>query len=278
MRHAVVLALLAACVVGDGSDDPDGGEYGEDAPPAPDDFDAHAARDLHETYDVDYTGQGDATHRLDVYAPLAPATAPRPVVIWIHGGGFAKNNRRDGHIVRLARETARLGFVAVSIDYTLANPDLDPRHPFPYPWSAVTAARSDALAALRYLRAHAAELAIDPQRVAVGGASAGAMTALEVAYLAPPAERDPGIRAVVDLWGAMEQQTLLQPGDAPLLVIHGTADDLWMPYPQAVRLRDSARAANVPCRFIPLPGKNHGPWGGLDAYLDDIRPFLRANL
>ena len=65
---------------------------------------------------------------------------------------------------------------------------------------------------------------------------------------------------------------------APLVIFHGTADQLWMPYAQALRLRDSARAAGVPCDFNPLPGKNHGPWDGLDAYLDEIRPFLRAHL
>ncbi|MEO8554871.1 MAG: hypothetical protein ABI678_33060, partial [Kofleriaceae bacterium] len=168
--------------------------------------------------------------------------------------------------------------VSVSIDYTLANTHLDPQHPYPYPWNAVSAARGDAMAALRFLRAHASEYGIDPQRVAVGGAAARAMTALEVAYGSTPADRDPGILAVVDLWGAIESQTLLQRGDAPLLIFHGTADHLWMPYQHALDLRDSAHAMDVPCKLVPLQGRGHGPWDGLDAYLGDIRPFLRNHL
>jgi dipeptidyl aminopeptidase/acylaminoacyl peptidase len=76
----------------------------------------------------------------------------------------------------------------------------------------------------------------------------------------------------------MEQKQLLQTGDAPLLILHGTADHQWMPYAQAIRLRDSARTHGVPVTFVPLPGKNHGPWDDLSDYLDDITPFLRQHL
>lgn len=216
-------------------------------------------------------------HELDLYPPATSTAGARPLVVWIHGGAFAKNSRRDPHLVRLARHTASLGYVSVSIDYTLANAGLDEEHPFPYPAAAVAAARDDARAALRFLRAHAGELGIDPDAVAIGGASAGAITALTVAYGSTPEKRDPGIRAVVDLWGALPGSGL-EPGDAPLLVLHGTADQRWMPFAQAERLRDSARAAGVPCTFIPLRGKNHGPWEDLDDYLERITPFLRRYL
>ena len=65
---------------------------------------------------------------------------------------------------------------------------------------------------------------------------------------------------------------------APLLILHGTADQLWMPFAHAVALRDSAHDVGVPCEFFPLAGKNHGPWEGLDAYLADMTPFLRRYL
>ena len=228
---------------------------------------------------VAYGETKDAVHVLDVYEPTTGPAKNRPVVLWIHGGGFAKGSRNDPHIVHLARATTSIGFVSVSIDYTLANEHLDPNHPFPYPDYAIAAARDDARTALRFLRAHANEYGIDPKRVAVGGASAGAITALTVAYGSTPANRDEGIRAVVDLWGAFESPTLLQPGDAPLLIMHGTDDHLWMPFEQAVRLRDSAHAEGVPCVFRPLAGKNHGPWEDVDAYLqDDILPFLRHHV
>ena len=266
----LVVSFAAACTVGavDPADDGEDGAL---------EAEALAVPGLSVTRNVHYAG-ADSVHVLDVYTPVAGPTQNRPLVIWIHGGAFARDNRRDRHIVRLAQHTAKLGFVSVSIDYTLANAELDSSHPFPYPWDAIVAARADAILALRFLRAHASEYGIDPHRVAIGGASAGAMTALEVAYGSTPANRDDGIVAVVDLWGAMQTQTLLQHGDAPLLILHGTADQLWMPFAQAIRLRDSARAAGVPYVFLPLAGKNHGPWEDLDKYLDDITPFLRRYL
>jgi para-nitrobenzyl esterase len=267
----LALILLVSCTIGgvptDQDDDGDDGDGAGDVSPL-------VVPGVDVTRDVIY----DGVHALDIYSPTTGTPHARPLVMWIHGGGFAKNSRSDPHIIRLAQHSATLGYVSVSIDYTLANPHLDPSHPYPYPWDAVTAARADAAAALRFLRAHATEYNIDPQRVAVGGASAGSMTALELAYGSTPADRDDGILAVVDLWGAMETRTLLQPGDAPLLILHGTADDLWMPYEHALALRDSAHEVGVPCEFFPLAGKNHGPWEGLDSYLADMTPFLRRYL
>ena len=222
---------------------------------------------------IAYASPADGARVLDLYRPSAPATARQPLVVWIHGGAFAYGTRRDPHLVRLAQHSAALGFVSVSIDYTLTNAGFDEAHPFPYPGSAVRAASTDARAAIAFLRAHAPSFGIDPDRIAIGGASAGSITALDVAY---GGTRDPGIRAVVDLWGALEGHTIA-PGAAPLLVIHGTADQHWMPFAQAERLRDGARAANVPCTFLPLPGKNHGPWDGLDDYLAAIGPFLKRS-
>ncbi|MBX3228295.1 MAG: alpha/beta hydrolase, partial [Labilithrix sp.] len=232
-----------------------------------------AALDVGVTRAVTY-GPKEDVHVLDVYTPAGGAATKRPLFVWIHGGAFASGSRRDPHLVRLARHTASLGFVSVSIDYTLANVGFDETRPFPYPGAAVAAARDDARAAIAFMRRRADELGIDPNDVAIGGASAGAITAMAVAYGPAAANRDKGIRAVVDLWGAFQSATMLEPGDAPLLVLHGTADQHWMPFAQAKKLRDSARAANVPCTFIPLPGKNHGPWEGLDEYLLHISRFF----
>lgn len=211
---------------------------------------------------------------LDLYQPANRTDAKRPLMVWIHGGAFAYGTRRDPHLVRLAQHTASLGYVSVSIDYTLTNAGFDEEKPFPYPARSIRAANNDARAAILYLRTHADDLGIDANRIAIGGASAGAITAIAVAY----GERDASIRAVVDLWGAMESPTKIAPGDPPLLILHGTADQHWMPFAQAEHLRDRARAAGVPCTFVPLPGKNHGPWDELEDYLKQITPFLRRNL
>lgn len=96
--------------------------------------------------------------RLRVYRPEAQTSDA--ALLWIHGGGYVIGVAKMDD--RLCAETAReLGMVVVSPEYRLA-----PKHPFP-------AAHDDCRAAWRWLRAHASELGVDRDRIAVGGQSAG---------------------------------------------------------------------------------------------------------
>ncbi|WP_298886567.1 alpha/beta hydrolase fold domain-containing protein [uncultured Serinicoccus sp.] len=95
--------------------------------------------------------------RLRVYIPSNPSGAG---LLWIHGGGLVLGSAAmdDRHCGQTARDT---GVTVVSVDYRLA-----PRHPFP-------AALDDCLTGWRWLRAHATDLGLDPERLAIGGQSAG---------------------------------------------------------------------------------------------------------
>ncbi|OBI83703.1 alpha/beta hydrolase [Mycobacterium sp. 1245805.9] len=94
---------------------------------------------------------------------------PAPVIVYCHAGGFALGNLDTDHrqCIELA---SRGGCTVVSVDYRLA-----PEHPYP-------AALDDAIAVLRWVAATAAELAVDPARLAVGGSSAGATLAACLAH------------------------------------------------------------------------------------------------
>jgi acetyl esterase/lipase len=99
----------------------------------------------------------DGDVRVRLYTPADPTGS---ALLWIHGGGLVVGSARMDD--RLCGETARqLGVTIVSVDYRLA-----PKHPYP-------AALDDCLAAWAWLAAHAGELGVDPDRVAVGGQSAG---------------------------------------------------------------------------------------------------------
>ncbi|CAE6752275.1 alpha/beta hydrolase [Paraburkholderia haematera] len=124
-----------------------------------------------------------ATIRARLYQPVEPSWAePAPVLVYYHGGGFTVGSV-DTHDA-LCRMFARDGQCTVlSVDYRLA-----PEHPFP-------TAVEDAFDALTWLHAHAAEYGVDPERLAVGGDSAGGTLATVCAVQA----REAGIKLVLQL-------------------------------------------------------------------------------
>lgn len=97
-----------------------------------------------------------------------PSASMRPALLWIHGGGYILGTAEDER-ARLIAES--LDCVVVSVDYRLA-----PEHPFP-------AGPEDCHAALLWMTENAAELDIDPERMAIGGASAGGGMAAGVALM-----------------------------------------------------------------------------------------------
>jgi acetyl esterase len=108
--------------------------------------------------------------------PHVPVRIYRPhrahgAIVWLHGGGFVMGDLRTEHpwAIRVADGS---GAVVVSVGYRLA-----PEHRFP-------AALDDAYAVLVWTAEHAAELGIDPGRIAVGGHAAGAGLAAAVALRA----------------------------------------------------------------------------------------------
>ena len=108
--------------------------------------------------------------RVRRYRPADHAGA-LPGLVYFHGGGFVVGSL-DLYDADCRRIAAEVGAVVVSVDYRLA-----PEHPFPAPLE-------DCYAALVWVAAHAEELGVDADRIAVGGESAGGGLAAGVALLA----------------------------------------------------------------------------------------------
>ena len=106
--------------------------------------------------DVRYGEAADTANRLDVYRPRS-ATGPLPAIVWIHGGAWFVGDKQPCRALPLVDH----GFAVVSINYRLTS-----AAPFP-------AQIQDCKGAIRFIRAHAAQYNIDPDRIGVWGESAG---------------------------------------------------------------------------------------------------------
>ncbi|MEZ5167699.1 MAG: alpha/beta hydrolase fold domain-containing protein [Acidimicrobiales bacterium] len=127
-------------------------------------------------------------------------------------------------------------------------------------------------AAVAFLRAHATDYGIDSSRIAIAGTSAGAITAANVAFSNSDSPES-AVRAAVSLSGAA-LLTTPDPGDAPLLLFHGTADGL-VPYAWAEATVANATAAGVRAVLTTWEGAGHVPYAGhRTEILDQTRNFL----
>lgn len=180
---------------------------------------------------------------MDIYLPVDSSTNLRPLVLMIHGGAFFNGDMQDEPYVKWCRHYASLGYVAVSLNYRLGW--------LPYKSAIDRAgyrAAQDANAALRYLLHHAQEYRINPDWVFTWGTSAGAITALNVAYmndacrpesvigegkidmLAPEYTETFHVRAVANLWGAVHDTAILANSPSTAVIsFHGDADGI-VPY------------------------------------------------
>jgi acetyl esterase/lipase len=111
-----------------------------------------------EQRDLAYVEGGHERHKLDLYLP-EKAAGPLPLIIWVHGGGW-QNGSKDG-CPPLRAGYIEKGYAVASINYRLSGHAVFP------------AQIEDCKAAIRWLRAHAKEYSLDPQRFGVWGSSAG---------------------------------------------------------------------------------------------------------
>ena len=204
------------------------------------------------TKDLAY-GAG-ADNKLDLYQPAGDTVTKRPVIVWIHGGGFTTGDKSTG--ASRATFLAKLGYVVASINYRLLSPDGCGGNPDPTPIcrDAALAAKEDAQSAIDWLRANASTYKLDTTRVASAGASAGAVTSLLVDWDAPAGSR---IRAAVSISGGAPDNSLITADDGPALFIHGTADRT-VPYEWAVRNAGAMYNLGIVTVLEPIEGAGHG--------------------
>jgi acetyl esterase/lipase len=198
------------------------------------------------------------TLTFDLYTP--PPTdkvKSRPAIVWVHGGSFSGGDKTSPELVDEANTFAKKGFVNISINYRLEPGGCSASTPTSTCITAIREATEDAQSAVAYLRTHASTYGVDPTRIAIGGSSAGAITAAQVGY-ATSEKPASGVKAVLSLSGA-NLLSKVSKGDAAALFFHGTNDPL-VPYQWAVTTVDQAEASGLIVSLETWDGAGHVPY------------------
>jgi dienelactone hydrolase len=206
----------------------------------------------------------DITERLalDVYLPAGDTQASRPAIIMIHGGGFDRQipeeqnpptngTRKDPLMVDLCNFFARKGYVTISLSYRRGK-DLAPGQTvtdsiIKY-YEAAYRAAQDARAAVRFIKQHSSLAGIDTNNIFVFGGSAGAITAMNVAYADKadipnyyierwgPLDGDDvydyaghsvRVKGVINAEGVITDTNYIDAGDPPLASLYGDRDEFY---------------------------------------------------
>lgn len=219
---------------------------------------------------------------LDLRVPDADGA---PLVVFLHGGGFARGSRKvftpGIGVERSFDRIVAAGLAVAACEYRLSG---EARFP---------AQLDDVDAAITWLAAHGAEYGIDPSRLVLWGVSAGATLAALMGL------RRTDVRGVVDWFGPADLFTMaahdtgeapedtrearwiggtaaalpdiareaspahrIHPGAPPFHIAHGTAD-VHVPLGQSEQLADALAGAGVPVEFTRVPGGRHF-WRGVD--------------
>lgn len=220
------------------------------------------------TRDIVYGNAPDAQGnpvalKLDLYQPTGDTVAKRPVLIWVHGGGFTAGDKSSG--ANQATYFARRGYVAASINYRLLSPTGCGGTPDPTPTceQAAIGAQHDAQAAIRWFRANASAYRIDTGRIAMAGSSAGAVTSLLADWRSedPGSSGNPGfssaISAAVSVSGGAPTNEAIDSNDPPAIFFHGNEDST-VPFEWAVGNAAVMYQAGIFTVLRVFEGQGHG--------------------
>ena len=188
-----------------------------------------------------YAKKGGQNLDLDFYAPFGVPVQARPLIIYVHGGGFSGGTRNSPDIVKFCRNLASYGYACASISYRLTRQNKETG--FGCDCAAVDklntfrAAVEDLQDATYFLIQRREVLGIDPQKIILAGSSAGAETVLNTAYQPPYCYGlDSGpvsYAGVISMAGAIPDTTrIFRESAVPSMFFHGTCDDL-VPYATA---------------------------------------------
>ncbi len=248
---------------------------------------------------------------LDVYEPAGDTLEDRPLIILLFGGSFIGGSRTSSNMVSLCTAYAKMGYVAAAIDYRLTT-ELIFLANETTAYIAATKAIHDLKGAIRFFRMNDElynDYKIDESRIYAGGVSAGAIGAVNAAYLNEDSEipsmiqdfiddsgglegisgnsgYDSSFHGIINLCGGVGQTEWIIEGDIPVVSVHGTEDDI-VPYGDGLitlfglnmeiagsaAIHDRMIALGNPSELLTWEGIGHTPFTSSSSYMNETIEF-----
>ena len=183
--------------------------------------------------------------KLDFYQPIGDSFKLRPLIVWIHGGGFKFGSKKSAGTPLWSRQFAQRGYVCAAVNYRLSK-----KHPLANFKDMVAGcydAVKDVMESIAYFKEYYKKFRIDTNCIILAGNSVGGMVALQAVYSSPydlaklaglsdttqayQGYNAADIKAVVNCWGAIFDTTWLQNAKVPIVSIHGVRDRI-VPFDQ----------------------------------------------
>lgn len=238
-----------------------------------------------------YKKIGDTKLTLHIFTPPKhKADEPKPAIVFFFGGGWANGSPRQFY--PQCAHLASRGMVAISAAYRIKN-----KH-----GTSPVKSTLDAKSAMRYVRTHAKELGIDPNRIAAGGGSAGGHLALMTAFntdlndpsddlsvscrpnalvlFNPALDGGPGTlcnKLFGDDWKSLSPMHNVRPTPPPAIIMQGTKDKL-IPVSDAEKFTAQMKEAGGTCTLKLYKDQPHGFFNKLkyEETLEEADRFLTS--
>ena len=227
------------------------------------------------SYDTGDPSGKNKAHRFDLYQPAGDSSGNRPLIIWMHGGGFKFGSKDDISNQLWGKFFAQRGYVVATINYTLSKklPFLNFDELKRSCYNGVL----DAKQAIDFFKKHSTEYHIDPNKIILAGNSAGGMIALQAAFSTnPELAKFAGVTGgqshdnellkvacVVNFWGAIFNLDWLTNAKVPIINVYGSTDSIVAPTHKdpplhgGADIHNKASALNIPNDVKVFEGYSH---------------------
>ena len=187
-------------------------------------------------------GAKKKSYLFDLYYATEDSSLSRPLIIWMHGGGFKFGSKKAKGIRMWSRDFGKRGYVCASINYRLSKKN--PLKNFDALVTGCYDAVQDLAQAIEFFKSNLVRYRIDTTKIILAGNSAGAIIALQTAYSSNdelsaltnknnstlPSPRTPtAVTAVINFWGALLDTSWLKNASVPIVSVHGRKDRV-VPY------------------------------------------------